>query len=65
MPFQSIQTCPECSRPFLIVWNDEAAPRRLELVQCPNLVDGEECCGMLEADVPAEAVALPSPRLPT
>lgn len=61
MPRHSFHKCPECSRPFVIVWNSETAPRRLELLQCPNMVDSDECCGMVEADVPAESVAVPAP----
>jgi hypothetical protein len=57
----TFHTCPECPRPFLIVWNSQTAPRRLTLLCCPHMVDSDECCGMVEADVPAEAVAVPAP----
>ena len=57
-------TCPECGRAFEMVWMDETAARRQELVQCPYETNGADCPGMVEVDVPPDAVAVASPGAP-
>ena len=55
----ALYTCPECGRPLETVWTDKAGERRPELVTCPHLVDGLECPGMVEVDVPPDTRAVP------
>jgi hypothetical protein len=57
MPILST-TCPECARPFDLVWESTDAPRRPDLVKCPHLFDGLDCPGMIEVEVPAEFLAV-------
>ena len=56
---QSIHTsCPRCRRPFVIVWDRDAAPRERTSINCPHVIDGAPCPGSVEAVLPADAHAV-------